>query len=123
MSLSIVFLITALVFNATANILLKVGAGRVSSLEGLSLLDKGLALLSNLPLVLGLILFASNVAFYFLALRAIRISVAYPIMTGGGLAIITIASYFFLREQIDMLQTAGIVLIAAGIVMVASRMG
>ncbi|WP_437758365.1 DMT family transporter [Sorangium sp. So ce1389] len=116
------FLITALVFNATANILMKLASRRVEPMEGLSLVQKGLALAKNYYLVLGLVLFASNILFYVLALKRINLSIAYPIMSSGGFLIISVFSVYYLRETLTTLQVGGIVMIAAGIAMVAYNM-
>ncbi|WP_437319557.1 DMT family transporter [Sorangium sp. So ce385] len=113
------FLIIALLFNATANILMKLASRRVPPMEGLSLVDKALALATNYHLVLGLVLFASNILFYVLALKRINLSVAYPIMSSGGFLIISVFSVYYLRETLTAVQIGGIVLIAAGIAMVA----
>ena len=113
------FLIIALVFNATANILMKLASRRVEPMEGLSLVQKGLALATNYYLVLGLVLFASNILFYVLALRRLNLSIAYPIMSSGGFLIISVFSVYYLRETLTTLQIGGIVMIAAGIAMVA----
>ncbi|MGK4006300.1 EamA family transporter [Sorangium sp. So ce1036] len=116
------FLIIALLFNATANILMKLASRRVPSMEGLSLVQKGVALATNVHLVLGLVLFASNILFYVLALKRINLSVAYPIMSSGGFLIISVFSVYYLRETLTALQIGGIVFIAAGIAMVAYNM-
>jgi multidrug transporter EmrE-like cation transporter len=116
------FLIIALVFNATANILMKLASRRVEPMEGLSLVQKGLALATNYYLVLGLLLFASNILFYVLALKRINLSIAYPIMSSGGFLIISVFSVYYLRETLTTLQIGGIVMIAAGIAMVAYNM-
>ncbi|WP_437993278.1 DMT family transporter [Sorangium sp. So ce145] len=113
------FLIIALVFNATANILMKLASRRVPSMEGLSLVEKGLALVKNYHLVLGLVLFASNILFYVLALKRINLSIAYPIMSSGGFLLISVFSVYFLHETLTALQIGGIVLIAAGIALLA----
>ncbi|WP_437592281.1 DMT family transporter [Sorangium sp. So ce1000] len=113
------FLIIALVFNATANILMKLASRRVPSMEGLSLVEKGVALATNTHLVLGLVLFASNILFYVLALKRINLSIAYPIMSSGGFLLISVFSVYFLRETLTTLQIGGIVLIAAGIALLA----
>lgn len=123
MAMELIFLITALTLNAAANVLMRVGARNMPALEGLSLIDKGLAVAGNWALVLGLIFFASNVLFYILALRKINISVAYPIMTAGGLLIISVVSWFALGERLTNLQIGGIFVIAVGIAMIAYHMG
>ena len=116
-----VFLIVALLLNASANLLLKMGANKLEavSFDTLETTDKLWALGTSWMLILGLLFFASNVLFYTLALKKINVSSAYPIMTSGGFIIISVFSVFYLRESLTGLQIAGIVLIAAGITMVA----
>ena len=65
--------------------------------------------------VFGLLLFALNVFAYQAALRSLRISVAYPIMVGGGFLLILVASAILFQERLGAVQFAGIGLILAGI--------
>ena len=116
-----VFLIVALLFNASANILMKLGA---TALEGMDLgskstTEKIISLATNWYLVFGLLLFASNVGFYVIALKRINLSIAYPIMTSGGFLLISLFSVYYLKEQLGALQISGIVLIAVGITLLA----
>ncbi len=106
------FLITALVLNAVANILMKVGSGNLSYFTEYGLFQ---GLLKNYVLIIGMFLFAMNVMFYVLALSKINLSIGYPVMTSGGLVIITAVSYFFLKEAITPLQLLGLLLIFAGL--------
>jgi len=124
--MGVVFLMVALLLNATANILIKLGAGRLESLdpplEQLDLIGKALAVGTNLYLVIGIIFFASNVGFYTLALKKLNLSAAYPIMTSGGFLLISAFSVLYLKETLTALQITGIVLIAVGIAFVAYHM-
>jgi multidrug transporter EmrE-like cation transporter len=117
-----IFLIVALVFNASANILMKLGARAIESgpdLSALAPIDKILALATNWYLMLGLVLFASNVLFYIVALKRINLSLAYPIMTSGGFLIISLYSVYYLKEHLGIMQIVGIVMIAGGITLLA----
>ncbi len=116
-----VFLVIALIFNASANILMKLGATAMESVDmgAMSTVDKALTLATNWYLVFGLILFASNVLFYIVALKRINLSIAYPIMTSGGFLIISLFSVYYLKEHLGPLQIAGIVMIALGITLLA----
>lgn len=100
-----VFLSLAFILNALANILLKIGA-------------KNGFQLNNFVAIAGLILFAVNVIFYFMALRTIPISTAYPVMVIMSFLIINGAAYFFLDEQIHVYQVAGYFLIVVGLILV-----
>jgi len=113
----------ALLFNASANILMKLGAKKMKALDlgAIGLAELVPKLLTNYYMILGLVLFASNVIFYFLALRSVNLSIGYPIMTVGGLLIITIFSLFFLSESLTKLQLGGLALIAVGLVCLAAH--
>ncbi len=113
------FLIIALLLNASANILMKVGATKMGSFKSLSFSQITLKLVTNYFLILGLIFFALNVIFYFLSLTKINLSAAYPIMTSGGFLIISLVSILYLRESLTSLQIIGIILIAIGITFIA----
>ena len=110
------FLIAAFILNALANVLLKVaGKGVVS---GAPLVPQ---LLTNVPLIIGLICFIGNAGFYFLALRSVPLSVAYPFMVGMTFLIVTLSSILFLRETIVPLQYVGFACIVFGLALAVTR--
>lgn len=111
------YLIAAFVLNAVANIFLKLGSARGLNFDNLS----PLALIgSNWQFLLGLVVFASNVIFYFLALRSLPLSVAYPIMVAMSFIIINGYALVFLGETVTLLQILGYGLIIAGLILVVA---
>lgn len=116
--MGLLFLIVALTLNATANILLKMGATRLGDLDAPGLLGR---LASDAHLLAGLLLFALNVIFYLVALTRLNLSVAYPIMVAGGIVIVVSASVLLLEERISLPQGVGLVLLVAGIALVGHR--
>ena len=123
----VVALVVALVLNAGANLLMKVGARSVSDGGGL-LRDGPVAavriVLSNTTLMGGLCCFAFNVMLYMYALqsKSLKISIAYPIMVGGGYALIAIVARFHpaLGERLTVTQMVGVGFVLMGIVLIAS---
>jgi len=115
-TMAYLYLASALLLNAIANILLKVGASRQMSTEG-SLFA---ILASYWPVGLGIVLFALNVVLYFLALRSLPISLAYPVMVVGGFLLINSYAVFFLKEEISTTQIVGYLCIVAGVLLVVS---
>jgi len=106
---------TALVLNATANVLIKYSASRFEPApEGAAILVRLISVLSP-AFVLALFLFAMNIFAYQGALRSLRISIAYPVMVSGGYLLILLASRFLFRERMDPIQYIGIGLILGGI--------
>jgi multidrug transporter EmrE-like cation transporter len=114
-----IFLFIALFLNTTANIFMKLGAIRTTSFLG----EGGVSLFSkffNLYFVLGIVFFAFNLLFYFLALTKVNLSVAYPIMTSGAFLIISVFSFYYLKEPFGLVQIVGLVLILSGIILVSN---
>lgn len=118
-------LVLALTLNATANLMMKFGVRRYD--EARAHLEPGLvplacSLLTNWVLVVGLMCFAVNVAFYTYSLSGLKISIAYPIMVSGGFAIIAVVAWKYLGETLSYGQWAGIALILVGVFLVARGM-
>jgi len=118
-------LMLALALNATANLMMKFGVKHfketgVTLAQGI--VPVGTALATNWVLILGLLCFATNVVFYAYALSGIRISVAYPIMFSGGVAIISLVAWKYLSETLSPAQWVGMTLILIGVFLVAREM-
>lgn len=124
----VVALLLAMVLNAGANLLMKVGMKTVGASGGL-LKDGAPAavktILMSVPLVIGLTFFALNAGLYMYALqsKALKISVAYPIMVGGGFALIAAVARIHpaLAERMTWGQWIGVGLIMIGIVLIATQ--
>jgi multidrug transporter EmrE-like cation transporter len=109
-----IFLIVALTLNAAANVLLKVGAGQFGLWSEPGIIAR---LSTNYYLMAGLLLFALNAAFYVAALSQLNLSVAYPVMVVGGVAIVVSSSIFFLGETLAISQVTGLVLLTTGAIL------
>lgn len=112
-----IILIIALVLNAVANILIKAGMARPDVQGGLveSLKAKWL----SFPVIGGVICFGLALAAYSITLKNMPLSIAYPIMTTGGLLIISSVSYFYFKESITIIQMVGYLFLTAGIWLVS----
>jgi multidrug transporter EmrE-like cation transporter len=116
----------ALVLNASANLFLKFGmqamkANPASVDGGAMQVVKSMAM--SPFIVMGLIFFALNVPLYAFALGKFKVSLAYPVMTGCGFAIIVlVASFSGLQERMNGMQWLGVMLIMAGAILVSSQL-
>ena len=113
----------ALVLNAAANVMLKVGAKTAGALATDASLWAKVINFLNMATVLAIVLFAANVIVYRKALDNLDVSVAYPIMVSLGLVLVTVAAVTLptLSEKVTAGQIGGMVLIAAGIWLVARK--
>ena len=115
-------LMLALTLNAVANLMMKFGTNRLADGSGPDGPGFGPllgALAKNWVLILGLACFATNVIFYIFALRGIQISVAYPVMFCGGVAIIALVAWLFLGERLSGVQWLGLAFIVVGVLLVS----
>lgn len=69
--------------------------------------------------LLGIGFFGINVLFYTQSLRSLPIEIAYPILIGLSLVIISLAAPFLFRAHIGVLHIAGMALILAGVSLLA----
>jgi len=118
-------LIIALVLNASANVLMKVGSQVAKARPAAEGLGGGVCHFLNAATIAGIVLFAANVLVYRKALDSLDISVAYPVMVSVGLILVAVsaAALPILSERISTPQIFGMVLIAAGVWLVASGQG
>ena len=108
-----VYLAAALTLNALANVLIKYSMSRgTRPLVGIG---GPLAPFLSWSYLLGILCFATNLACYSLALRKLKLSLAYPLMVSLGYLVILAFSWFWFGERLTFLQYVGIVLILAGV--------
>jgi small multidrug resistance pump len=126
----VVALIIALSLNAAANLLIKFGMRAIdlemaqtgSALSG-GVMGLIRLLLRHWVVLMGLACFALNVVFYSYALQKLPISIAYPVMTITGFAIIVVVAGSLLNERLSLLQWVGIGAILVGVTLVAKDAG
>ena len=110
-----------IVFNAGANILMKVAMKNIGTLDelGFGLYARGM--LTSGWLWGGLASFGAALACYTYVLSKINLSVAYPVFTSVGFAIVILVSALMLRETVGWWQVVGFVLIIAGVWLVVAK--
>ena len=121
-------LLIALVLNAAANLMIKAGMTRIEASGGLfenGFVAGATSVLMSPVLLVGLTCFGLNAAFYMFALqsKSLTISLAYPLMVGGGYAIIATVGYFWLGDHLNTVQKIGVALILGGVILVATQTG
>ncbi len=103
----------ALTFNAFANVLIKAGMRHVERLGADAAIVQRFVL--NPYLWGGVACFGVALAFYALTLAKMPLSIAYPLMTTVGFAIVLTASAFLFDERLNAPQWVGIGLIVSGV--------
>lgn len=118
MAKQIIMLIMAIVANALANVLVKLGATSLGSEKKLSAFI--VSSLKNVYIWSGLVCFGLAFVFYTIVLTRNKLSVAYPVMTSVGFIIVSLFSHFLFREDFSVMKIVGVAIIAVGIWIVST---
>ena len=94
----------AILTNAAANILIKIGMNRVGGMDIGSLHDILNKFMLNQFIWAGVFLFGAALVTYSYVLSYIQLSVAYPIMTSMGFVVVILISLLYLGEKLTLLQ-------------------
>ena len=117
-------LLTGVLLNAIAQLLLKAGAGSIAGVDlrpGNAMLIAG-RLLFNAPIIAGLACYALSVVVWILALARVEVSVAYP-MLSIGYVVNALAAWWLFDENLSGARLAGIGVILVGVWLVARTSG
>ncbi|HOO62381.1 MAG TPA: hypothetical protein PK364_00500 [Synergistaceae bacterium] len=117
----LLFLGLAILSNAGANVLIKMGMASRGEAIGEGLFSALLAIALNPLVVVGFFFFALTFVLYSVALSSLELSYAYPLMTGGALLLIFILSALCIGEFLSPLRFGGMLLIMAGIAVVSLK--
>jgi multidrug transporter EmrE-like cation transporter len=119
-SADLALVLTGVMLNAAAQLLLKAGSRAITdvsfSLANTWTLAARMAL--NPPILGGLALYVISVVFWILALSRVDVSVAYPMLSIGYI-VSALAGWLLFSEAVSAARVAGIVVIIVGVWLVA----
>ena len=113
-------LITGVLLNACAQLLLKAGVKAVGQIElsGAHMWRAMQALAFEPHIVGGLTCYVVSVVVWILALSRVEVSIAYPMLSIGYI-VTAFAAWYFFGEGLSATRVAGIVVIIVGVYLVA----
>ena len=118
---SFALILTGVLLNAAAQLLLKAGANRVGPVEiqlhALTGAARDLAF--SAPIVAGIACYAVSVMVWVIALTRVEVSLAYP-MLSIGYVVNAIAAWMLFGEQLTPLRMIGILVIILGVYLLAA---
>ncbi len=114
------FLLTGVLLNAGAQLLLKAGVKPLGALsvEASTLLSTAARVLTQWPILAGLACYVISVGVWLVALSRVEVSVAYP-MLSLGYVVNAFAAYWLFGEALGPMRCAGIAVILVGVYVVA----
>lgn len=114
------FIFAGVLLNACAQLMLKAGVNAVGAItiDRATLLQTAFRVLTQWPVIGGLTLYVVSVGVWIVGLSRVDVSIAYP-MLSLGYVVNALAAYWLFGEMIGPLRMAGIVLILAGVFLIA----
>lgn len=114
------FIFVGVLLNACAQLMLKAGVNAVGAItiDRATILATAFRVLTQWPVIGGLTLYVVSVGVWIVGLSRVDVSIAYP-MLSLGYVVNALAAYWLFGEMIGPLRMAGIVLILAGVFLIA----
>jgi multidrug transporter EmrE-like cation transporter len=117
---SLALILTGVLLNAAAQLLLKAGANAVGSFAFTpsNIIDAGFELARQWPIIGGLACYVVSVVVWILGLTRVDVSMAYPLLS-LGYVVNAIAAWYLFGESLGAQRMLGIGVIIVGVVLVA----
>lgn len=118
--ISLFCILAGVTLNAGAQLLLKAGTNAVGHFEftRANILPIAFRLATQPPIIGGLTCYVISVAVWIIGLSRVDVSIAYP-MLSLGYVVNALAAWYLFGEIIGPLRVAGILLILAGVFLIA----
>ncbi len=118
-AISFSLLMTGVLLNAGAQLLLKAGTNSVGAFEysSANILPVGWKLATEPHIIGGLACYVVSVVVWIMALSRVEVSVAYPLLS-VGYVVNAMAAWYLFGEAVTPLRLAGIGVIIIGVVLV-----
>ena len=110
-------LVVGVLLNASASILIKVSTMPPRKLPSLSTPIS--AWIGNWPFWIGIVTYGLAFLAYVFSLSLFPATVAHPIITAGAIAVVATIAGLLLGESLSALTIAGILVVMAGVLMIA----
>lgn len=108
-----IFLILYFICNASGLILMKLGSGKLN----LGFVKGSLNLAISWQFLTGFICYVCSFLIFSYLLTKSKLTYIYPLSAAICYVLVLIFSFFFLKEQITLMQFIGLILVLAGIVL------
>lgn len=111
-------IIISILLGAFAQIVMKLGSSQAVS-DGLSICAQLLRYFTNLPILMGFLLYTLSAVLWIFAISRVQLSVAYP-MVALSYVLVVFLSYLFFHEPVSALRILGLGVIVIGVVIIAN---
>lgn len=112
------FVFTSIVLGAVGQVLMKLGAVKLHPAVFQTLPAKLSAMFTQPFIIAGLACYAISAVFWILGLERLPLSQAYPMVAAGYVIVFLLAVLFF-KETVSLAKLGGLLMIVAGVVVLA----
>lgn len=118
---SFALILTGVLLNAAAQLMLKAGANRVGpvDMDTAALMSAARELAFSLPIAGGIACYVVSVLVWIIALTRVEVSIAYP-MLSIGYVVNAVAAWMLFGEQLTPMRLIGILVIILGVYLLAA---
>jgi multidrug transporter EmrE-like cation transporter len=118
--ISLICIITGVMLNAVAQLLLKAGVNAVGHFDitPANILPVGFKIATQLPIIGGLTCYVLSVGVWIVGLSRVDVSIAYP-MLSLGYVVNAFAAWYLFGEVLSLQRLIGIGIILVGVVVLA----
>jgi multidrug transporter EmrE-like cation transporter len=122
MTTIVLLVMTGVLLNTTAQILLKAGMIQIGQFEFAieNMVPIGLKVATNLPIISGLTCYGVSLILWLMVLSRVPVSIAYP-LASLGYVINAFAAHYFLGEPLSAIRLLGVFIILGGVYLVAQN--
>lgn len=119
-AVSLLLILTGVTLNAVAQLLLKLGVNGVGHFEftRVNIIPVGLQLVSQWPIMAGLVCYGISVVVWILGLSRVDVSIAYPMLSLGYI-LNALGAWYFLGESVSAQRLIAIGVIMIGVILLA----
>lgn len=115
---TIILVIIAIGSGAIGNLLIKLSSKGMPQTLSVDSLGK---IATNPMLLLGILFLVGSFPAYSLVLQRLPLSLGFPLVQNLAFVTLLILSYFFLKEQLTLLNLVGILLLIVGLFLAATK--
>jgi drug/metabolite transporter (DMT)-like permease len=119
-AIALACILTGILLNASAQLLLKAGLNAIGpfALQPENIMPVGLALITQPPIIGGVICYAVSLVVWLIGLSRVDVSIAYPMLSLGYVITALLAAYCF-GEILTGQRIMGIVIILIGVLLLS----
>lgn len=108
----------SIILICTGSMLLKYGVSQIGGITLQNLSSLAFQLITNIPLIIGIILYLLSSLTWMLALSRSDLSKAYPILA-SAYALVPILSWIIFNDTISILRWSGIATVCIGVILMS----